>query len=89
MPAQFGTLAGMKAVVGRLMAHALTPYCFVLDETHHVVMAGPSERADPFVRQRLLELASSYEKAERRPTRLAATPADLKLSGRGSQASER
>jgi hypothetical protein len=47
-----------------------------------------AERADPFVRQRLLELATSYEKAERRPTRIA-TPTDLKLSRQDTQASER
>ena len=48
-----------------------------------------AERADPFVRQRLLELAISYEKAERRPTQLAATPADLKLTRQSDGASER
>ncbi|MDP9110391.1 MAG: hypothetical protein M3M96_01990 [Candidatus Eremiobacteraeota bacterium] len=30
-----------------LRARAVVPYCFILDDAYHVIMAGPSSGADP------------------------------------------
>ena len=44
-------------------------------------------RADPYIKQRLLDLASRYEGPERRPTPV--TPVDLQIKRPNNQATER
>jgi hypothetical protein len=47
-----------------------------------------ADKADPWIKSRLLKLAGRYEGEERRPARIH-TPADLQLIGRHSTGSER
>ena len=46
-----------------------------------------ASEADPFIQQRLLDLAKRYEGPERRVTPL--TPVDLQIGSQASQATER
>ena len=47
-----------------------------------------AEKADPWIKNRLLRLAGRYEGEERRPVRLN-TPADLQIVGGSGTGSER